>query len=167
MKCNGALQGQSADWLIIIKAARRLLHWDSCLHCATFYGHAAGCGLEVLFLTVCRDSLCLSNELRFWLFLARPSGKGTVQCVGKGGNVTVWQACQTPSSFFHWEKLSGLWKKKHTNKSWCVFFFLSVKAISVEWSYQCCSSNPHLFQSTYCLQFSFFSRGCTFHTSHL
>lgn len=100
MKYSGALQGQSADWLIIIKAARRLLHWDSCLYCATFYGHAAGYGLEVLFLTVCRDSLCLSNELRFWLFLARPSGKGTVQCVGKGRNVTVWQACQTPFQLF-------------------------------------------------------------------
>lgn len=117
MKYSGALQGQSAYWLIIVKAARRLLHWDSCLHCATFYGHAAGCGLEVLFLTVCRDSLCLSNELRFWLSLARASGKGTVQCVGKGGNVTVWQACQTPSSFFHREKLSGLCFV-------CVCFFL-------------------------------------------
>lgn len=40
MKYSSALQGQSADWLIIIKAAR--LHWDSCRHCATFYGHTAG-----------------------------------------------------------------------------------------------------------------------------
>lgn len=55
MRYSGALQGQSADWLIIIKAAR--LHWDSCLHCAAFYGHTAGEGWKVLFLTVCGDSV--------------------------------------------------------------------------------------------------------------